>query len=101
MRASTSTRHGREGQKKRFRITFSPVPFSLVRAARSFGNACAEAVLESAADVLEVTHAPGTCGPSSLGLLAPVKPAHMPGGITARGARLLLVMKGTTATSSA
>ena len=60
-----------------------------------------EAVLGAAADVLEVAHAAGTGGLSALSLLAPLVRADLGGGVTARGADLLLEVEGTGVATTA
>lgn len=65
------------------------------------GGASLEAILGTAADVLEVAHAAGTGGLSALSLLTPLVGADLGGGVTARGADLLLTVEGTGVASSA
>lgn len=60
-----------------------------------------ETVLGAAADVLKVAHTAGTGGLSALSLLAPLVRADLSGGVTARGADLLLTVEGTGVASSA
>ena len=60
-----------------------------------------ETVLGTSADVLEVAHAAGTGGLSALGLLAPLVRANLSGGVTARGADLLLEVERASVASSA
>lgn len=65
------------------------------------GSLVAEAVSELSVNELERSHSAGSGGVSSLGLLTPVVGSDLGGGVSARGAGLLLAMERSLTTSSA
>lgn len=65
------------------------------------GIAGTEAVVESSGDVLEVLHAAGTGGLSSLGLLGPVVFPGLSSWVSARCTSVLLDVEGSTTTTTA
>lgn len=65
------------------------------------GGTDTELVVESSSNVLEILHAAGTGGLSSLGLLGPVVLPGLSSWVSARSTSVLLDMEGSTATTTA
>jgi hypothetical protein len=76
---------------------------SLIRLRRDFFGLCtlSESILETTSHALHVPHSSGSCCATTLGFFSPVVTSHFLGWVSARGAALLLDMKGDFATTTA